>query len=96
MNRARINLILDCISAGLLVAMVTTGSILKFVLPPGSGRSKVLLGLSRHEWGDLHFSLALLFVSAVAIHLVLHWRWIQCMLFKLHKGEDQTRIDKAA
>jgi len=36
-----------------------------------------LLGLGRHVWGDIHFVLALLFVSAILVHVVLHWMWIR-------------------
>jgi len=35
-----------------------------------------LLGWSRHEWGDLHFWLALVLVALVAMHLILHWDWV--------------------
>ncbi len=46
---------------------------------PGLGVDQVgqLLGLGRHDWGDVHFVLALLFVSLILVHIVLHWTWIK-------------------
>lgn len=35
------------------------------------------LGLARHQWGDVHFVLAIIFVVLILIHLVLHWNWIK-------------------
>jgi hypothetical protein len=43
----------------------------------GPGEAKELLGLARHEWGDVHFGLALLFVALMLVHIVLHWGWIK-------------------
>ena len=68
---------------------------LKFILPPGSGRVEMLfkesgrfektidvfMGLTRHEWGQIHFYIALIFLILLIIHLVLHWKWIQAMTF---------------
>jgi hypothetical protein len=36
-----------------------------------------LLGLGRHDWGDIHFILALVFVALILVHLILHWTWIK-------------------
>lgn len=36
-----------------------------------------LLGLGRHDWGDVHFVLALLFLFLILVHLYLHWTWIK-------------------
>jgi hypothetical protein len=62
-----------------------------FILPPGSGRLdvdqrgsgeivKVLWGLSRHEWGDIHLWLSVSLLAGAALHLILHWRWIAAMV----------------
>jgi hypothetical protein len=37
---------------------------------------KELLGLGRHDWGSVHFILALLFLLLILAHLYLHWTWI--------------------
>ena len=37
------------------VLLITTGVLMRYVLPPGSGRRAAIWGLDRHGWGDLHF-----------------------------------------
>ena len=46
-------------------------------LGPGGGQVKQLLGLGRHDWGDVHFLLALVFVLLILVHIILHWTWIK-------------------
>jgi hypothetical protein len=96
MKRTTLNFVVDLIAFANLLLLATTGTILKWVLPPGSGgggggrgygfrggrgagtgQVQQLLGLGRHDWGDIHFVLALLFVLVVLLHLVLHWTWIK-------------------
>ena len=91
MKRTTLNFVVD--SAGFLnlLLLAGTGTILKWVLPPGSGGGhgqgfrggrgqqevKLVLGLGRHDWGDVHFLLAMLFLLLVLVHLCLHWSWIK-------------------
>lgn len=68
-----INLILylgSCVLLG-------SGLMLYYRLPSGSGNRLEVLGLSRHEWGDVHYWVALAMVVAAVAHLVLNWRWLQ-------------------
>ena len=76
MNRTLINVLIDALAALAMLGMIATGLILRFALPPGSNRSLALWGLTRHQWGDLHFWLALAALGVVVIHLVLHWTWV--------------------
>jgi hypothetical protein len=41
------------------------------------GPIKVLWGWGRHDWGDLHFWLAVGLIAIILLHLVLHWSWIR-------------------
>ena len=78
MRRWTSNLVVDV--AGFVVGalVVSTGVILKWVLPPGTGRlGWSLLGLERHDWGNVHFVLALVLTGLVGLHVVLHWGWIR-------------------
>lgn len=90
MNKAFWNRIINASALLLFCSMVSTGTILKFILPPGSGRVEkvlagsgrektidLLLGLSRHEWGEIHFYLSLGFLIILIIHLFLHWNWVR-------------------
>ena len=76
MRRTNFNFLVDGALAAILLAMIATGIILRFTLPPGSGHSLVLWNLSRHQWGDLHFWLALCAAAIVILHLALHWTWV--------------------
>lgn len=46
-------------------------------LGPGGAQVRQLFGLGRHDWGDIHFILALLFVFLILVHIILHWTWIK-------------------
>jgi mono/diheme cytochrome c family protein len=76
MKRAVLNLTIDSVAAALLTAMVGTGYILWFVLPPGTNRTHVLWGLLRHQWGAAHFWLSVALLAMLAVHVALHWRWL--------------------
>lgn len=89
------NVLVDAASLIVFTSMISTGLTLKYILPPGSGRTEMLLrtgggrgrsidvsmGLSRHEWGEIHFYISLAFLFLLIIHLGLHWNWIVCMTF---------------
>lgn len=34
-----------------------------------------VLGLGRHDWGDIHNVAGVVMLAIVALHLILHWRW---------------------
>lgn len=46
----------------------------------GSRPITVVWGISRHEWGSIHYWIALGLMSVLAVHLLLHWKWIVCVL----------------
>jgi len=59
--------------------LIGTGALLTWKLVPGSqgGHGLTALEMSRHEWGDIHFWLAVLCVSATSAHLALNWPWLK-------------------
>jgi hypothetical protein len=95
MKKNVINILVDALSFVVFLAMVSTGLILNFILPPGSGRVERLMrgsgrreqtielfmGLARHEWGTIHFYIAMTFLGFLIIHLYLHWTWIKAVSF---------------
>jgi hypothetical protein len=64
----------------LFVLLVATGALMKFVLPKGSGESLAVWGLGRHDWGSVHFWVAVGLLSAIALHLLFHWSWISAVV----------------
>jgi hypothetical protein len=96
LNRPNVNLAVDVVAFVCAVFLIATGFLLEFTLPPGSGRLGtegfgsgpggfarpilLLWGLSRHEWGTIHFWIAISLLAVLSFHLVLHWRWIIAMV----------------
>ncbi len=76
MRRTDINFIIDMTAFIGFVVMTITGILMRYVLPPGSGHHSTIWSLDRHEWGDIHFWISVVFFSLLALHLVLHWRWV--------------------
>ena len=76
MKRFFDNLLIDLIAAALMIGMLATGYILRFPLPPGSNKDLTLWGLTRHQWGDVHFWISLGLIVVILLHLCLHWLWL--------------------
>jgi hypothetical protein len=76
MSRLRMNILVDAVAFAAMLLLVATGILMRYVLPPGSGRFLALWGMDRHGWGDIHFWIAVTLVTTVALHVVLHWSWV--------------------
>ena len=59
-------------------AMIGTGLLLAYRLPPGNrgGRGLTILEMDRHEWGNVHLWIAYVVVAAVIAHLLMNWTWL--------------------
>ena len=74
------------------VLLTATGVLMRYSLPPGSGKSRTIWGLDRHDWGGIHFWIAVGFFSILSINLFLHGRWIGHVLRGRKKQNFTTRI----
>lgn len=83
MHKSRLNFIIDSIALLLLLTLVSTGSLIYLRLPPRTARSLSVWGMNRHEWGEIHFVLALVFVAILILHIILHWHWIKTLCTEL-------------
>lgn len=90
MKRKHLHLSVDAAMGLLGLGVLTTGLLLVFVLPPGSGRAAVA-GWTRHAWGDLHLWLALSLVGLAAVHVTLNWNWVCNVVSRLVGKEPATR-----
>lgn len=82
MKRTRINFLVDLLGFLFLLALVATGLLIRFTLPPKSGHSGLTVwNMDRHEWGDIHLFTSLALFAIVILHLVLHWGWVESVLF---------------
>ncbi len=101
MKRSSLNFIVDLVGFINLLALAFTGFIMKYILPPGTGglgrqlhdgrgREHIedFWSMTRHEWGAVHFYLAVLFLALMTLHIILHWNWIKCY-FKSLLGLSQ-------
>ena len=83
MKKSTINFIVDFAMLVNLLGLGFTAVIFRYVLPPGTGgrgggwRGEYFWSLGRHEWGDIHFYLAILFIALMVLHILLHWTWIK-------------------
>jgi hypothetical protein len=80
MHRSRLNFLIDALAFAAFVFLTTTGILMRYLLPPGSGRWALLWGLGRHDWGEVHFWIAVILFGLLTLHLVLHWRWVLSMV----------------
>lgn len=76
MKRPTLNLAVDVAAFATFVLLTSTGVLLRYVLPPGSGHRTTIWELDRHEWGEIHFWISMTFLGLLAIHLLVHRRWI--------------------
>ena len=91
MKRVTLNFIIACVGFVLFVSMVATGTILRYILPCGrgygwrGGRGAIQAGqnikefwlMTRPQWLDIHFWIAVAFVTVIIMHIMLHWDWIK-------------------
>jgi hypothetical protein len=88
MKRASFISLTDVIGFIAFVFLTSSGILLYYLLPPGSGRWAQIWEMNRHEWGAIHLWLAVLFFTLMALHLFTHWRFI-LGLFKGHIKEGE-------
>ncbi len=102
MTNLKKNFIVDLLSYIGFVLLLGTGLILQYILPHGSGRIisegtgrasgerliTTLWGMTREQWGQIHFWIAAAILLVLLFHLILHWRWIVCVLGKRKRPSD--------
>jgi len=89
-TRKMLNATVDGAALAGFVLLVATGLLVRYTLPPGSGgrvpmggghggaqrEVGLVLGMTRHEWGDVHFWISVVLLAVLAVHVVLHWKWV--------------------
>lgn len=76
MKHTNRNFFIDVIAFIGFVVLTTTGILMRYILPPGSGYYSTIWSFDRHEWGSIHFWISVVLFSVLSLHLILHWRWI--------------------
>jgi hypothetical protein len=94
MKRVHLNFLIDAIAFGAFLFLASTGVLLRYQLPPGSGglngrgagrgealqTVQTLWGWARHDWGAIHYWIACILMAVLAIHLFWHWNWVVCVI----------------
>ncbi len=91
-NKAKVVMFIDILAFISFVFVVSTGVLMRYVLPHGSGRYIEIFGMSRHEWGEIHFYITFIFLTVLATHLILHWKFIQKVFQGRAKESSSSRL----
>ena len=76
-KRNALRYLVDALLYVFLCSISVVGLLLGFVIPRGRQPGERLLwGLHRHQWGDIHLVFSLLLLVMVVVHLWLNWRWV--------------------
>lgn len=103
MKKEHANPLVDLLALFLFAGLSATGLVLRWSLPPGSGRLGVdpsahpersvwlLWGLDRHQWGSLHYWVAVALAAVLVVHLLLHRKWIVAVVRGRRRETDGLR-----
>ena len=75
----------------LMMAIAGLGFLIKYILVPGFKRNEIygnntelyFWGYDRHQWGTVHLILGFILLLLLALHIILHWNMIKCILKKM-------------
>jgi hypothetical protein len=95
MTKGQLNFIIDAVMFLVLAAIVGLGLLMEYIMPPGRRLWEIYgsnpyitwLGWDRHDWGDIHFYLALAFLALLVLHIILHWSQILGLFHNLIPDE---------
>lgn len=91
-RKPTLNFIIDSVAFGFLILLAASGILMEYILPPRSGHFMTIWGLNRHDWGSIHFWIAILLLTTMSLHLIFHWDWIVCRLKGRNCDDRTTRI----
>lgn len=80
--------VVDVILFVCLGGMTLIGVLLGLVIPAGpvaAESAKYFLGLHRHQWGNIHAYLSIVFVVLMVVHIVLNWKWVKTRTRQIFK-----------
>ncbi|WP_406659617.1 DUF4405 domain-containing protein [Methanolobus sp. ZRKC3] len=99
MNRAKLNYLLDLLLTMLFIIVAFTGFFMYVAIPGGvpRGRYQEYMGISKATWTLIHNRSSIMFTIGIALHVILHKRWISCItatLLNKRENEQSCKIDE--
>lgn len=93
MNKLKTNIIIDILMMVSFAVMSVTGCIMEYMptCSGGKGHGAPILGLGRHDWGDVHLWAAIATMVFLILHIVLHWSMVDAF-FKKQIPNSAARI----
>jgi len=96
-NKPNIKIITKALIAiSLLIcwSLVLISGLLMWAAPHGQGMGNepFLLGLTRHDIGDIHLTIALIAVVITIIHVIIDWKAFKGLLRYLTKVNSQASL----
>jgi Domain of unknown function (DUF4405) len=99
MKKTKVNFYLEIVMLIQVLLLGASGWTMEHMFSCGKGGEckqgplqETFLWLGRHDWGEIHSFIAVSLLTALAIHLVLHWNWIKCRIKEIRdntsKGTD--------
>ena len=76
-------------------SLLSLTGLLLWLAPSGrqSGQMQLLFGLTKGEWGDVHFWIAVATVVVTLVHLIIDWRALRGViryLTSVHRGQKTS------
>lgn len=89
-NKMLLNIVIDFVMLTAMALVSISGFILEIVIPSrhavkfqgATPWSSQLLGLGRHDWGEIHLWAGIVLVILLAIHILLHINMVSAFIKK--------------
>lgn len=98
MSKNTWNYVVDFLATLAMLALIMTGFLIQWILPARQGRAgrRMLWGMDRHDWGEIHLYLSIALIGLIVLHVVLHWKWVFATTRDLLRGKTDKPLPSAA
>lgn len=77
LSKTMVNFIVDAFLLSLVVSLLLSAAVLRFVFPaPSSSAGWTLWGFGYDAWANFQFGLVTVMGLAILLHVMLHWSWV--------------------
>lgn len=100
MKKTTLNFLIDGLMFICMAAITGIGLLIKYTLIPGQEAwivygEKVdlfFLGMDRHQWGFIHLIIGYILIGLVALHVILHWKFITSIFNRMFEGKWVRKV----